>query len=86
MPARKRVVKPQRYEVTFSVPQRPLGNSDITFEIRDTRDRKVGTLKLSRGALEWNTFNSDLVYKRTWHAFDKLMTENVTPQRPHRRR
>ena len=38
--------------VTFTVPERELGNADIEFHAWND-DEKVGTLRVSKGALEW---------------------------------
>ena len=42
-----------KHEVTFIVPERPVGNADIEFKIK--RDGETfGTFKVSKGGPEWH--------------------------------
>jgi len=65
------------HNVSFSVPNRPLGKSDVEFYVNKD-EAKLGTLKISNGSIVW--FPSGTIYghKMTWAKFDKLMKENAT--------
>ncbi len=48
---------PRRHEVTFTVPQRPMGNAAILFEVAvDGED--IGDLRIRRGGLDWKPTNA----------------------------
>ncbi len=48
---------PRRHEVTFTVPQRPMGNAAILFEVAvDGED--FGDLRIRRGGLDWKPKNA----------------------------
>lgn len=67
------------HNVSFSVPIRPTGKSDVEFSVNKDR-AKLGTLKISNGSIVW--FPTGTTYghrnKMTWAKFDKLMRENST--------
>lgn len=68
------------HEVTFSVPQRPLGGKDIEFDVR--RDgATLGTLKVSRGGLVWRPRDSTYGYFLTWSKLDEVVARHHTSQR-----
>lgn len=62
------------HKVTFSLPERELGSSDITFVVMKDGDR-FGTLHVSRGAIEWRPRSKQYHRKLSWSQFDKLMRE-----------
>ena len=62
--------------VNFTVPERDLGNADIVFESWDDED-KIGTLRISKGAIEWFAKDSKRPTRRlTWRQFAKQMTKD----------
>jgi len=62
-------------DVTFTLPNRKLGNSDIQFLIK--RDGVVlGKLLVSKGAVVWRSKNYQKGKKLGWKQFDRLMEEN----------
>jgi hypothetical protein len=60
------------HEVTFSVPPRILGKSDIEFVVKTDGD-KFGTLRISKGALVWFPRNGVKGRKVSWPRFDAFM-------------
>lgn len=59
------------HNVTFTLPERSLGNSDI--EVRIKRDGVMfGTLKISKGALVWLPASGKYERKLTWERLDQL--------------
>lgn len=65
------------HEVSFSVPSRPLGKSDVEFSV--TKDRsKLGTLKVSNGSIVWFPAGTTYGHRMSWAKFDKLMKDNST--------
>ena len=57
--------------VSFTVPDRDLGNADIVFRAWDDEE-KIGTLRVSKGAIEWFAKDSKRpTRKMTWRQFSK---------------
>lgn len=52
------------HDVTFTVPDRPLGKNDVAFVVRQSGG-KLGTLKVSKGALVWKPGMGKHSYKLT---------------------
>ncbi len=65
------------HQVSFSVPNRPLGKSDVEFSVNKDGSR-LGTLKVSNGSIVWFTAGTTYGHKMSWAKFDKLMNENST--------
>lgn len=62
------------HDVKFVVPERPLGNVDIEFEVKkDTK--KAGTLKVSKGGVEWLPKDHTYGYHLSWQQVDQLARE-----------
>ena len=62
------------HDVTFSVPQRLLGKSDIEFVVREDGE-KFGTLRISKGSLVWFPRNGVKGRKIGWGRFDAFMED-----------
>jgi hypothetical protein len=60
------------YRVRFTVPMRPLEHADIEFKV-DDREGQLGTLLVSRGALEWRPYRKQRKHRLTWQKFDDLL-------------
>jgi hypothetical protein len=63
------------YDVKFTVPERPLGKTGISFVVRTAEDGKdsiLGTLKISKAALVWFPENATNGHKIRWERFDKM--------------
>lgn len=64
-----------KHDVSFSVPNRPLGRSDVQFDVW-ADDEKLGTLAVSMGAVVWYPSGNSYGHKVSWAKFDELMQEN----------
>ena len=62
------------HDVTFSVPPRLLGKSDIEFVVREGGE-KFGTLRISKGSLVWFPRNGVKGRKIGWGQFDAFMED-----------
>jgi hypothetical protein len=62
------------HRVTFTLPERRLGNSDIVFTVHSD-DERLGELAVSKGALLWRPANKKLGYVLGWDRFDDLARE-----------
>lgn len=66
-----------KHEVSFVVPQRPLGRSDVEFLVK--RDGKVhGTLAVSNGSVVWFPKGTSYGLKVGWAKFDQMMQDSAT--------
>lgn len=59
------------HNVTFSVPERELGKSDLEFKIR-VNGTKLGTARVSKGNFEWVPKDHIYGYKLPWVKMDEL--------------
>jgi hypothetical protein len=65
-----------KHDVSFELPQRSLGRSDVRFVVK--RDGKVhGTLAVSNGSLVWFPKGTTNGLKVGWRRFEKMMQENT---------
>jgi hypothetical protein len=63
------------HRVDFTVPERPLGNADVTFWVK--RDSNLlGRLEISKGKIVWVPRNARTGYELGWQKFDELMQEH----------
>jgi homogentisate 1,2-dioxygenase len=62
------------HKVDFRIPQRELGNVDVEFDVY-TDTTKLGTLKVSRGDIEWVPRDFTYGHKLKWKEFDVLMKQ-----------
>ena len=62
------------HNVKFSIPEKDLGRADVEFRISHG-GAKVGTLKISKGALVWVPKDHTYGFKIGWKDFDALMRE-----------
>lgn len=66
---------PRRHEVSFTVPQRPLGNAAIVFEVTvDGED--LGDLRIRRGGLDWKRTNAQYRRRLTWQQLAELVSQH----------
>ncbi|MBK7034915.1 MAG: hypothetical protein IPH42_00880 [Bacteroidetes bacterium] len=63
--------------VDFKIPKSELGKADAVFSIRDD-DGKIGTLKISHGAIEWRPVNNTYSRRLTWSQLNLLMKKEGT--------
>jgi len=64
-----------KHDVSFTVPGRPLGKADITFDVWADNE-KLGTLAVSLGAVVWFPSGNTYGHKVSWSKFDELMQKN----------
>jgi hypothetical protein len=58
------------YNVTYTIPnQRELLNSDVVFDAIREDQGKVGTLKVSKGGVDWRPGRGKKVYTFSWDQF-----------------
>ncbi|HRF78029.1 MAG TPA: hypothetical protein PLB46_15725 [Chitinophagales bacterium] len=63
--------------VNFKIPKSELGKADAVFSISDD-DGKIGTLKISHGAIEWKPANNQYSRRLSWKQFNTLMQKEGT--------
>jgi len=59
------------YDVSFIVPERPVGRKDIEFHIKKD-GAMLGTLKVSQGLIVWRPRDSHYGYGLGWQKLDEL--------------
>lgn len=64
-----------KHEINMTMPSKIVLNKDIEFEIYSD-GLKIGTLKISKGSLEWLPSNHQYGYHCNWEKFNELMVEN----------
>ena len=62
------------HKITFTLPQREIENEDVVFNIFEDGE-KFGTVKISKGAIEWIPKKHKKPYKLGWKSFDKAIKE-----------
>lgn len=64
------------HDIKFKIPERELGKSDIEFIVRED-DEILGTLKISKGSVDWYRRNGKKPYKElTWKKFVDIIENN----------
>lgn len=63
------------HEVSFDIPTRDLGKADVEFHVKKD-GAKLGTLKVSKGAVVWFPKDTTYGYKIRWEDFGKMMVDN----------
>ncbi len=64
-----------QHKVIFNIPERELGNADIEFKVKKN-GTVFGTLKVSKGKIEWVSKDHTYGRKLSWNEFDALMKES----------
>jgi hypothetical protein len=64
-----------KHEVTFTVPERPLEKVDIEFDVKCDGET-LGTLKVSKGDVEWRRRDDSKGYHLRWAKFDEVMQKH----------
>ena len=62
------------YKVQFTVPQRELGNADVSFSAYQD-GHLIGELLVSKGAVEWRPRDLQHSYRLNWTMFDRVAQE-----------
>jgi hypothetical protein len=63
-----------KHNVYVNLPWRELGKVDAQFNIYQD-EKKLGTITISKGSVEWYPKNSKKPYKIGWSHFDKMIKE-----------
>ena len=63
-----------KHEVTFDVPRRDLGKTDIHFWVKSDGDI-LGNLEVSKGALVWYPKGAQIGHKIGWNQFAQVMSD-----------
>lgn len=66
------------HEVKFNVPDRVLGKADIEFKVYND-DGKLGTLRVSKGAVVWYPLSGKKGRKISWYRLGELFKEYGNP-------
>jgi hypothetical protein len=61
-----------KHNVFVTLPNAELGKRDAFFEIFKD-DKKLGTITISKGSIEWYPSNAKKPYKISWTSFDKMI-------------
>jgi hypothetical protein len=61
-----------KHEVTFDVPRRDLGKTDVHFFVKSNGE-PLGKLEVSKGALVWYPKWTKIGHKITWNQFAQVM-------------
>lgn len=63
-----------KHNVYVNLPDAELGKSDALFSIyKDAK--KLGTITISKGNIEWYPTNAKKPYKMSWTNFDKMIKQ-----------
>ncbi len=67
------------HKLSFELPEHEIGKQDAIFHVYQDGE-KFGTLKISKGALEWFPRSHKNPYKLSWKRFDNVITnkENIS--------
>ncbi len=64
-----------KHNVIISLPSAELGKKDAFFDIYKD-DKKLGTITISKGSIEWYPLNAKRSYNMSWTKFDKIIKES----------
>ncbi len=65
------------HEINMTIPPKMVINKDAEFEIFSD-ESKLGTLKISKGTVEWLPANYQYGYHCSWEDFDEIMQKHGT--------
>ena len=60
------------HSLSFEIPEHQIGKQDVIFHVYEDGD-KFGTLRISKGALEWSPRSHKKPYKLGWKDVDKAI-------------
>lgn len=63
------------HDVKLTLPTFELGKADLVIEIKSD-DVKLGTLKISKGTIDYYPNNHQYGISLEWEQFDRIMREN----------
>ena len=62
------------HDIFMAMPEKVVLNKDVVFDVYSDKS-KLGTLKVSKGTVEWAPSNFVHGFHLVWEHFDKLMRE-----------
>jgi hypothetical protein len=72
----ERFIRMAIHDVTFEVPQRPLGKADVAFRVKE-KGKTLGTLTVSNGSIVWFPRGTKNGLKMGWARFQTTMQEKA---------
>ena len=63
------------HEIYVKMPTKIVLNKDTEFEVYSD-DNKLGTLKISKGSVEWVKAGDTYGYHLSWEEFDEIMSKH----------
>ena len=67
------------HEIQMAMPEKTVLNKDVVFDVYSDYN-KLGTLKISKGSVEWAPANFTRGFHLLWEQFDKMMRANGNQQ------
>ena len=64
-----------KHKLSFELPEHEIHRQDAVFKVFQDGER-FGTLRISKGAVEWFPRNHKIPYKLSWKKFDKAIKES----------
>jgi len=62
------------HDIFMDMPEKVVLNKDVVFDVYSDKS-KLGTLKVSKGTVEWAPSNFAHGFHLVWEQFDKMMRE-----------
>jgi hypothetical protein len=62
------------HDIQMSIPEKMVLNKDVVFEVYSDKS-KLGTLKISKGTIEWAPSNFANGFHMLWEHFDRMMRQ-----------
>ncbi len=62
------------HDIQMSIPEKMVMNKDAVFDVYSDRN-KLGSLRISKGTVEWAPANFAHGFHLQWEQFDRLMRE-----------
>lgn len=62
------------HDIKFSIPEKDLGNVDISFSIKED-GKQLGALAISKGGIDWYPKNAKTPKRISWSKLAELLNE-----------
>ncbi len=62
------------HDIKFSIPEKDLGNVDISFSIKED-GKQLGKLDVSKGGIDWYPKNAKVAKSFSWSKLAELLNE-----------
>lgn len=62
------------HDIFITIPEKVVLNKDVEFDVYSDKI-KLGTLRISKGSVEWAPANFAKGFHLVWEQFDKIMRE-----------